>query len=273
MSTFQFLPNLPGLSGCRIELVSPSIIRKVSANKEYNARLLLQIEKQQTFKELNFNKILTPSILFTNTEDLVYFDMEYIPAANFNSFFKFCSPKKINIFIECLEEFLDRIFVDTKSYVNTELIEQKLISLYDFSSHKNFVSKLMRLVNTQNLRIPLSYCHGDLTLSNILFAENDIYFIDFLDSYIDSAYIDLAKLKQDFIHMWNLDINYFQDPKIRINYDYVWRHIEFRYSEFLSNPIFDIIESVNLLRIESYVKHTKKEVVLNSILKGLKLYE
>jgi thiamine kinase-like enzyme len=273
MNDFHFLPSIPGLSGCRIELVSPSIIRKVSANKEYNARLLLQIKKQQTFKELNFNKILTPTILSYNTEDLFYFDMQYIPAANFNSFFKFCSPKKINFFIECLEEYLDRVFLDTKLYVKTELIEQKLISLYDLSNHKNFISKLMYLVNTQNLRIPLSYCHGDLTLSNILFSENNVYFIDFLDSYIDSAYIDLAKLKQDLVHRWNLGINHIQDPRIRINYNYIWRHIEVRYSEFLSNPIFDIIESVNLLRIESYVKHTEKEVILNSILKGLKLYE
>ena len=51
--------------------------------------------------------------------------------------------------------------------------------------------------NIPNLNIYKNVCHGDLTLSNLIFKNNEIYCIDFLDSFIDSPIIDLVKLKQD----------------------------------------------------------------------------
>lgn len=49
---------------------------------------------------------------------------------------------------------------------------------------------------------PKGFCHGDLTLSNILFHRQAIYLIDFLDSFLDSPVIDLVKLRQDTRYYW-----------------------------------------------------------------------
>jgi len=52
--------------------------------------------------------------------------------------------------------------------------------------------------------LPLGPCHGDLTMSNILIASDSsaIALIDFLDSFIESPLIDLAKLRQDTRFCW-----------------------------------------------------------------------
>ena len=61
-----------------------------------------------------------------------------------------------------------------------------------------------RLSNHNFGDVPKSKCHGDLTLENILInVNNDIYLIDFLDSFFDSYMIDFAKLLQDLKLYWS----------------------------------------------------------------------
>ena len=52
--------------------------------------------------------------------------------------------------------------------------------------------------------VPRSSCHGDLTLENIIVTtNNELYLIDFLDSFYDSWMIDIAKLLQDLELKWS----------------------------------------------------------------------
>ena len=48
-----------------------------------------------------------------------------------------------------------------------------------------------------------SMCHGDLTFENIIIYNSDVYLIDFLDSFVETKYIDCAKVFQDIITMWS----------------------------------------------------------------------
>lgn len=58
-----------------------------------------------------------------------------------------------------------------------------------------------------------SACHGDLTLENIIVKSDQLYVIDFLDSFFDSWLIDIGTLLQDVQMLWSyrytdeLDIN------------------------------------------------------------------
>jgi hypothetical protein len=56
-------------------------------------------------------------------------------------------------------------------------------------------------------QIPASTCHGDLTLENMIVHEGRLYLIDFLDSFADSWYIDMAKLLQDLVGGWSFRHN------------------------------------------------------------------
>ena len=65
-----------GLSGCKLELLDNSSLRKYSSSMEYNSRLSSQIEKQKLFSNLILKNIDTPKIYNSNFESLYYFDME-----------------------------------------------------------------------------------------------------------------------------------------------------------------------------------------------------
>lgn len=54
------------------------------------------------------------------------------------------------------------------------------------------------------LDVPLGPCHGDLTLSNLIFDPlSGVTLIDFLDTFLESPLQDVAKLKQDFVYGWS----------------------------------------------------------------------
>jgi len=54
------------------------------------------------------------------------------------------------------------------------------------------------------ISIPMGRCHGDLTLSNIIFNPLDgLVLIDFLDVFIETPLQDVAKINQDFIFGWS----------------------------------------------------------------------
>jgi len=77
-----------GKSGCSLEILGTSIIRKVSKNKEYNLRLRMQAEKQKNFKSTRYTDILAPKVFNIVEEQLLYFEMEYLPSSTYFDFFK-----------------------------------------------------------------------------------------------------------------------------------------------------------------------------------------
>jgi 5-methylthioribose kinase len=48
-----------------------------------------------------------------------------------------------------------------------------------------------------------SYCHGDLTLENVIYKDGELYLIDFLDSFYDSWTQDFGKLIFDLESEWS----------------------------------------------------------------------
>lgn len=54
------------------------------------------------------------------------------------------------------------------------------------------------------LKIPLGVCHGDLTLSNMIFSQGQgLVLIDFLDTFLESPLQDLAKVSQELEFGWS----------------------------------------------------------------------
>ena len=88
-----------------------------------------------------------------------------------------------------------------------------------------------------------------MTLSNMIFAE-DIYLIDFLDSYIESPTMDIIKLRQDTHLYWSLNmVNDITDlTKIKLGLKYI--------DNFLLNNYnvdeYYFLQIINLIRIFPY---------------------
>jgi thiamine kinase-like enzyme len=71
----------------------------------------------------------------------------------------------------------------------------------------------MREFGPQLKELRAGYCHGDLTLENIIVGHKPdkyikssarvLHLIDFLDSFIDTPYVDIATVLQDSLCHWS----------------------------------------------------------------------
>ena len=151
---------------------------------------------------------------------------------------------------------------------NTKILN-KMDSLS--SSYLDLVEYLKIYVNRFVMNLPHTFCHGDLTFSNVIFHKNRLFFIDFLDCYIDTFLSDLVKLKQDLYYLWGLKIQNRYSIRHEQIYRYIWNRLEDRYSSFMDEG-FHILDVMNSLRIEPYLTSDNQRVILDKIIKSTELY-
>jgi hypothetical protein len=262
-----------GLSGCKLELLNNTTLRKYSSSTEYNPRLLKQIDKQNFFYNLILKNIDTPKILNVNTENLYSFDMDYVPALSFYDFFSSASVENIEFVIETLFSYFDFISSRFRMVDVTDKILIKIDSIIENSHHKNFIGHLKTIVEDNPIVVPNTFCHGDLTFNNILFHPNRLFFIDFLDSYVDSFLCDLVKIKQDLYYLWSLKIQNLSSVRMIQTYRYIWKKLEDRYGYYIEKISFDVLDAINILRIEPYLTNSQQTIILNKVITSTKLYE
>ena len=259
-----------GLSGCGIKLSNSGNLLKESASTFYNKRLENQSNKQKYFQQFNFENIKIPQVLNTYFENgLFYIEMEYIHAENEINFFNHASPSQIENVQNTLCNYLRILSKDSIEYDFTEDINKKLISLKLNSQYPDIIDSLLNFTETKNIIFPKTICHGDLTMANMLFQKRKIYFIDFLDSYIDSFLCDIIKLKQDLHYLWNLNLYDNNNLRLKIIYKKIWQRINSTYFEYLKTPEVKVLNILNYLRIEPYVNSKKHTSLLNCILMKL----
>jgi len=264
-----------GLSGCKLNILSDNVIRKYSANQDYNNRLSVQIDKQNFFSKRIFSNIDTAKIIKKYNDELIYFDMEYIIGCNYREYFSVTSKKKIEKIFIAIDEYFDFLINNSKKYkpdVAKGKIKNKLLN-FNNSQYYFLIEFAVNYLDKIDVDIKKSFCHGDLTMTNILFHSQKIYLIDFLDSYIDTFVLDLIKLKQDLYYHWVLKINDIKDLRISQCFNFIWGYIEKKYHEYLNNDTFYILELINFLRIEPYLTNKNQRVILNSIIERTYLYD
>ena len=210
-----FIKKLKGFSGCDISLYidkqqDRKFVRKVSSCVEYNSRLKKQMEKQ-----INFNDeiLKTPKIYGTGfDEGKFYFDMEFIRGVTFHNFISTNSADNIFYIFQKIMKFL--------SYDNfiendfTKLVNKK-IEVLKLKVDSCFYKYLDYCREYDWKNISSSNSHGDLTFENIIIYNSEIYLIDFLDSFIETKYIDYSKLLQDLILGWSWRNNASSSPFIK----------------------------------------------------------
>lgn len=263
-----------GLSGCKIELLNSNTLRKYSSSREYNKRLELQIKKQSLFSHFVFQNLDSPKIYQVNHGDIISFDMEYISGFSFDEYFSYANVEDVDNVLKSIFGYLDFLIENSKIYhenVSKKIIYEKLISLN--VKNIDFLHYIIHTAIDNNLKVPYSFCHGDLTFANIIFHPKRLYLIDFLDSFIDSYLIDFSKLKQDLYYHWNLKIQNCNNLRIYQIYNYLWKKIEERYSKYLNTVSFKILDSMNLLRIEPYLTNDNHRFILKTLVEKTDLYE
>lgn len=261
-----------GLSGCKIELINLNILKKYSSCEEYNSRLLHQIDKQVLFSNFILKNIDTPKVLNIQKGELYSFEMEYISASSFNEYFSSSCLKDINFVVETLFGYFDFLILNKKSHSIENQIIKKITSLENKTNYQKYLNFLKEYVKEKKICAPRTFCHGDLTFSNILFHKNRLFFLDFLDSYVDSFLCDIVKLKQDLCYMWNIKIQNIKSLRIKQIYQYIWSRIYKKYYDYIESDSFHILDAMNSLRIEPYLTNQSQRVILDDIIKNSSLY-
>ena len=257
-----------GLSGCSLELINDRVLRKYSPTTDYNSRLLSQADKQVVFGNRIYKNIDAPKVYDTQQN---YFDMEYIAGKSFEEFFSVASVNDIEFVVSTLFDYFDTLISTARNFDATNKILTKIDSLKEKSSHKKYIEFLRKYVEDNRIIVPHTFCHGDLTFANIIFHKNRLFFIDFLDCYVDTFLSDLVKLKQDLHHLWAVRNQDVYSVRIHQIYQYIWDKLEVRYESFM-NENFHILDVMNALRIEPYLTSDDQRVILEGIVKSTELY-
>jgi hypothetical protein len=277
--------KIEGRSGCNLEIIQNSnqyLIRKSSSSLEYNSRIQKQCKKQNEFYiNAKFENILTPKILFSginNRTGFSYFEMQYISGEKYSDFFLHCQITEVTELIELLIFFIDTaldhsefVFLPSDTLLNKIGSLRSLIEIQGKASPS--INKVFEFLETEipNVIIPMGICHGDLTLSNIIFSNKNLYLIDFLDSFIESPLIDIVKLRQDTKFYWSLmienDLPIYQKNKVIQILRFIDECLDdyFRKNEHYLNW-YNYLEKLNLLRILPYLANRKEREFVNQCL-------
>jgi hypothetical protein len=212
--------NLGGHSGCRIllfegEQLKNPFVRKISSDINYNKRLKTQMKKQKDFKQ---GSVKAPLVLNDGYTDdgLYFFDMEYIQGITLAEYIKSLEVCKIHGLVD---DIVSHIVPDTNSVsliTNTLAFNKKIDKLSQelLPLNNDVVNDAIAVLKTHDWHeFKQSFCHGDLTLENIIVKGDQLYLIDFLDSFYDCWMLDVSTLLQDVQTMWS----YRKEEKININ--------------------------------------------------------
>ena len=262
--------DLGGHSGCKIILCevddNTTFVRKIAGKLDYNDRLKIQAEKQESFisKSIKAPKVLSRG---KTDEGLFYFDMEYISGITLAEYMKSIEVGKVRSLVQTIV--MD--VISTKDFLSSAdegIFYDKIQSLEKKLSIKNnlIIDEALLLLKKHSWKsFSKTFCHGDLTLENIIIKDNDIYLIDFLDSFYDCWILDISTLIQDVQTLWS----YRFDDEIDINT--LIRLVVFRdilmdmIREFHPNYCMEVYYALllKLIRIYPYVKDEKTYDFLN----------
>lgn len=250
-------------------------------------RLKRQMDKQRTARidnELGYVHI--PAVIAESESEGSYTaEMEYVYYLDAMSFFDTASISDVDavskmlvglvdseIEVSPVEDVPSSTFLGKLELVEHALEEQGSACMYQAQIHR----LRYRFQSSDSLRIPVGRCHGDLTMSNLLISPDvdALALIDFLDSFVESPLVDLAKLRQDTMFNWTLLMA--DDPvdhlRIRQIMAYMDRCLDERYrTHAWYSEHIETMSALNLLRIAPYATSAAVHDFLVSSLDQLRM--
>lgn len=270
--------KIQGHSGCQIKVFEDDgnyFVAKKTQDINYIPRLKKQHNKHKEFKS-SFDTIQTPEISgYIETPKAYSYFMKYIQGEDAIAFLERATIKDIESFSQNLITFLTESFNKAKNTLfptmecrkKLDAIGQELHANNPFCKPLAHLYKLLdRLTSTQ---LPIGLCHGDLTLSNMIINQKtEITVFDFLDSFVESPIIDIAKLFQDTRHHWILHKHQSQDPiHIQSCFSLINEQLTLFIEEnSINKSQLAFFEYLSLLRIVSY---TREQHTLDFLAKQL----
>lgn len=209
--------NLKGNSGCSVEQQGDKVIK--SASGSYVPRLREQAIKQMcatTWADGQRNQIVGTKVLdinecTVNGEPFISVTMPFIEGDTVAEELLKC--KGISTATD-LAAFIMYNFAFNKVYESLLIFQRKCDDMIKKTPElQSELDEFMREFGPQLKVLRAGYCHGDLTLENIIVGHKPdkyikssariLHLIDFLDSFIDTPYVDIATVLQDSLCHWS----------------------------------------------------------------------
>lgn len=279
--------KMEGRSGCNLIIEyqeAHAVIKKYSSSLKYNHRLIEQAKKQKDFYLLNKESAFTTAKILEVScveNELASFTMNYVFAEKYSEYLDQINVKELKKLLGSFIQYFDdsfktasneqinkNIFLDKFKDIRTNISQNQLIR------SKYFLQILNDLENKiPNQPLPVGTCHGDFTFSNILFGEQKIYLLDFLDSFIESPVIDIVKLRQDTCYKWSIMLESTM-PQYKVNklsqiMVYFDLEIENYCAKLELQEWYIFLQAINLLRIVPYLKVEHEILFIENALRKL----
>jgi hypothetical protein len=253
-----------GHSGQEVELLDGAIVRKTAYGADRH-RLKRQIEKQAGFQHGMAHpgdRVRAPHVVRTVMElDSFAADMEYITGKDFVQFLVDADRESLLAFAGTIIAFVEANLARSADADVTNEVLSKLGELEGRGVPARFIEAGRRSC-AEPVIIPLGPCHGDLTLSNILFKGSQIYLIDFLDCFVESPIHDLVKIRQDTRFGWSLMLYDapFDETKVRVALRFLDREFAAAFAGHLwCQRHYEFFQALNFMRIFPYCKNQQTE--------------
>lgn len=256
-----------GNSGCFLEVLNNKEITKVSKDANYSSRLLLQCEKQKQFNKINkVNHVRSPFVLGETQDGGIFsFKMEY---CNFSDFINFFDRSDENYFIYFINKIIELVdqYEGLCDYqeIDFGVIESKFnssIKNLKSKEDKILLNKIFNSLKIEKIYIPVGICHGDFTLSNVLFSnEKEIILIDFLDCFLETPMQDIVKLRQDTYFYWSMQVadQDYDRVKMRIILNYIDKKLDENFGKKEYYVLYyKLFQFINLIRVLPYCQDNK----------------
>ncbi len=258
-----------GHSGCVIS-VKNGILEK-SSSKNYSAdRLLLQAEKQSQFRTNNQDdRIIIPEIFdVAHDGSSATIKMEYVNAIDVVDFLGSAEKKDLDFLLDVLLDFvLLNIYGATRQEIPFSVVDEKYQKTMSSVKDRQDIDAVYERFPKQSLSLPVGLCHGDLTLSNVLIATGKIVMVDFLDSFIESPFADITKLRQDTNHYWSCFKCDRKHDKNKVNsaLSYLDGRIVQQFKEKYFWRSYELMQFLNLVRIIPYSNQNTTQFLMRQI--------
>ncbi len=196
----KVIRQLKGHSGSQIFLMqneSGLFVRKVG-NVERNFERLSNL----------YSDFHSVPVIYQKYDETL--DMEYIHGLDMKSYL---TSGDLNHWLKFIIDTLNRFAKNSIVKDYTEVYNHKL-EFVDGAKDLPFTKQ--ELIARLPKKLPCSQYHGDFTLENILYSNQQFYMIDAVTIEYDSYIFDIAKLRQDLNCKWFLrESNVFLDVKLK----------------------------------------------------------
>jgi tRNA A-37 threonylcarbamoyl transferase component Bud32 len=264
---------IQGASRCQIE-IADDLVRKTAPDPVYSVRLRQQILKQRSFAEHNrLDFCLAPDVIAERVvdNDIYQAEMKYINGLDFIEFVKHSSRDELERMARQIAQVIAQNIEASRSQTVPHAVLKEKIALIAAGCDSPLLAMFDEFPGV-DLTLPVGVCHGDLTLSNVLFCHNGIALIDFLDNFVETPLQDMVKVRQDTCYQWSCQLYRHEYDRVRTML--ALKFLDRRFDELFSRHAFytrhyPIFQFVNLARVLPYCETVELRTHIENSMKNL----